>query len=171
MKRSATSMFSTFYTILAVVFLLFLAGCGGGAEGSPGGTVNAKGVDVTPIATSPPDFSAFVGTWASHATVLVFQKNGHAQFQARTYQWCTQVPPPCDSFQGNTIVPGINEEMIFSRVVDSTAYGSMTASTLGHVGNAVWIAREPNETVNFADNLGVIRALCGPDAPGTICGA
>ena len=126
-----------------------------------------------PTATLTPDFSAFVGTWGGHGRGLTFSSDGRAEYRARAYQWCGPgVPPPCDSFQGNTIIDGIQQEMLFTSVVGKTAYGTITASSDDNRGRAVSFAVDANDTATFSeggDSAGIL--LCGPNAPFGTCGA
>src|SRR5215469_2970957 len=79
---------------------------------------------------SSPNFTPFIGTWYAHGRGLIFSANGHAQYIARTYQWCGQgVPSPCDSIQGNEIISGDMEQLVFTRTVGQSAYGTVISST------------------------------------------
>ena len=119
------------------------------------------------------DFSAFAGTWFGHGRGLIFSSDGRAEYIARAYQWCGPgVSPPCDSFQGNTIISGIKEEMLFTYVAGNTAYGIITASSAGNAGSTVSLALGAHDTTTLTEgkDLGGIL-LCGPKAPVAWCGA
>jgi len=126
----------------------------------------------SPTKTSSPDFNSFVGAWHAHAASLTFASNGHAQYLARTYQWCGPgVSPPCDSIQGNLIVPGINEQILFIRTSGSSAYGTVLSSTAGDTGQPITLTLRPNNTVMLSDNTIQSDVLCGPRSPVGYCGA
>jgi hypothetical protein len=115
-----------------------------------------------------PDFTNFVGPWQGHGRALTFASDGSAYYTARAYQWCEPgVSLPCDSIQGNEIIDGINETMVFTRVNGSTAYGTITASTTGNAGQPVSLTLKPNDTLEFSDGL----VMCGPQSPPGQCGA
>lgn len=115
----------------------------------------------------------FVGTWLGHGRVLIFSSDGRANFIARAYQWCGPgVPPPCDSFQGNNIIDGIKEEMLFTYVAGKTAYGTITASSAGNTRHAVSLALDAHDTATLTEGEGPADILlCGPNAPAAACGA
>ena len=119
------------------------------------------------------DFRAFAGTWFGHGRGLIFSSDGRAEYIARAYRWCGPgVSPPCDSFQGNYIISGIKEEMLFTYVAGNTAYGIITASSAGNVGSAISLALDAHDTATLTEgkDLGGIL-LCGPHAPVAWCGA
>jgi hypothetical protein len=126
-----------------------------------------------PTATPTSEFSAFAGRWFGHGRGLIFSSDGRAEYTARAYQWCGPgVPSPCDSFQGNNIIDGINEEMLFTYVAGNTTYGIITASSAGNAGSIVSLALGGHDTVTLTqgkDLAGIL--LCGPHAPVAWCGA
>jgi hypothetical protein len=125
----------------------------------------------SPTRTTP-NFSPFVGSWGGHGRLLTFASNGHAQYTARTYQWCGQgVPLPCDSTQGNLIIDGINEQLEFTRTSGSTAYGTITFSTSGDTGQQVVLSLQPMDTIALYFGNRPYSLLCGPQAPVGYCGA
>src|SRR5579883_679904 len=102
--------------LFVLLLLIVLTGCRGHVQGmqgpSPGST------DGT--ATTTPDMTPFVGAWVRHSAGLTVTKDGNATFIERVYRWCGPgVAPPCDSWQGNTIVSGNRETIRFTRT-DST---------------------------------------------------
>lgn len=126
----------------------------------------------SPTKTSSPDFNSFVGAWRSHSASLTFASDGHARYLARTYQWCGPgVSPPCDSIQGNLIVPGINEQLLFTRTSGSTAYGTVLSSTAGDAGQPITLVLLQHGTVMLSDNTIQSDTLCGPQSPPGYCGA
>ena len=127
-----------------------------------------------PTTTQAPDFSAFVGEWYGHGRLLTFSSDGQAKYSARAYQWCSDpgVSQPCDSWQGNNIINGINEDMRFTYVAGNTAYGTITASSAGDAGRAVSLALDADNTAMLTKggDSGSL-SLCGQNAPGASCGA
>ncbi len=110
----------------------------------------------------------FIGQWYAHWGVFAIKANGDAQLIARTYRWCgPDVATPCDSLQGNAIVPGINEQMQFTSVTGSTASGKVLASTQKNSGATVTITLGNNDTLTLSDQ----GVLCGPRAKPGLCGA
>ena len=107
----------------------------------------------------------FIGTWYSHGDVLTIKQDGHAHFVGRVYRWCTEGPPPCDKMEENTIIPGIQKEIVFNREQDDTLYGTITASTDHTEGQAITATIGSNDTLNFNG-----KPLCGPKAPLGYCG-
>lgn len=132
----------------------------------------AFGSPSTETSSASPDFSSFGGMWYGHGRSLNFASNGHAQYTARAYQWCGPgVSLPCDSIQGNTIVDGINEQMVFIRTRGSTTYGTIVSSTAGHTGQSVTLTLQQKDTVLLSLNNKPYDTLCGPQAPAGYCGA
>lgn len=130
-----------------------------------------------PTAAYLVDLKPFVGTWSAHYGSLVIEKNGHATYIARTYQWCGDpgVKPPCDTIKGDIIENGIHMKMSFTRVVNKIAYGTVTETTVGHVGKTVSIKLAANDTIMFFESntssTSQPHILCGPGAPPGQCGA
>jgi hypothetical protein len=146
-----------------------------GSRSRPTSSIHSSSSMLTskPTATLAPDFSAFVGEWYWHGRVLSFSSDGQAKYTARAYRWCgPDVSPPCDSWQGNTIIDGIHEDMRFTSVAGNTAYGTITASSDGTTGRAASFTIGANDTATFTksgDSSGVL--LCGQNAPPGTCGA
>ncbi|WP_201362546.1 hypothetical protein [Dictyobacter formicarum] len=119
-----------------------------------------------------PGFSRFVGSWYAHGAGLAVHADGQAHFKARVYTWCGPgVKPPCDSFQGDTIVNGYTEDLLFSRVSGNVAYGTITAGNVGPVGSSVTMTLIPGNQLLFSAGKGMGNHLCGPQAPVGACGA
>lgn len=153
--------------ILFVLFILLLMGCGVRADAQ---ALQRESSSVVPIANLQP----FVGPWVSHAAGLSVAPDGRSDYNERVYQWCGPgVTPPCDSFKGDTIIPGIKEQIQLSRASNATAYGSIISSTIAaHRGANITLVRKPNDTVTLsAQFLTQPRVLCGPKAPADYCGA
>ena len=183
MKRLLSSKARPVWALLAFLFVLlplvvFLVIHGQSAFGSgtqptsPTQSNNSTPTNI-PTATPTPDFSAFVGKWTGHGRTLTFSSDGRAKYSARAYQWCGPgVPPPCDSFQGNNIIDGINEEMLFTYVAGNTAFGTIIASSAGNTGRAVTLAVDANDMATLTvggEPAGI--PLCGLYAPFSSCGA
>jgi len=119
-----------------------------------------------------PNFNPFVGTWYGHGRGLIFSANGHAQYIARTYQWCGQgVPSPCDSFQGNEIISGNMEQLVFTRTAGQSAYGTVISSTVGNAGQRVTVSLQSKDIIALYYDSSLYTVLCGPHAPVGYCGA
>ncbi len=183
MKRLLSSKARLVWAILAFLVVLlplvvFLvkhdqSAYGSGTQPTTPTPSNSSTPTNIPTATLTPDFSAFVGTWFGHGRGLTFSSDGRAKYIARAYQWCGPgVPPPCDSFQGNNIIDGIKEEMLFTYIAGKTAYGTITASNTGNTGLPVSLAVDADDTATLTkggDPAGIL--LCGPNAPSSTCGA
>lgn len=183
MKRLLSSKARPVWALLAFLVVLlslfvFLVKHGQSALGSetpptPPTLSNSSTPTSIPTATPTPDFSTFVGEWYGHGRTLTFSSDGRAKYSARAYQWCGPgVPPPCDSFQGNTIIDGIKEEMVFTYVAGNTAYGTFITSSAGNTGRAVALAVDANDMATLTvggEPAGI--PLCGPHAPFSSCGA
>jgi hypothetical protein len=107
----------------------------------------------------------FIGTWYNHADVLTIQQDGHAHFTGRVYRWCIEGPPPCDKIEENTIIPGIQKEIVFSREQGDTLYGTITSSTDYTNEQNITARLGPNDTLNLNG-----QSFCGPKAPVGTCG-
>jgi hypothetical protein len=107
----------------------------------------------------------FIGTWYTHADVLTIRQDGHAHFTGRAYRWCIEGPPPCDKLEGNTIIPGLQKEIVFSREQGDTLYGTITSSTDHTNGQSITARLGPNDTLNLNG-----QSFCGPQAPLGTCG-
>ena len=183
MKRLLSSKVRPVWALLAFLVILlplvaFLVKHGQSAYGSRTQPTtprlsNSSTLARIPTATPTSEFSAFAGTWFGHGRGLTFSSDGRAEYIARAYQWCgPSVSPPCDSFQGNNIISGIKEEMLFTYVAGNTAYGIITASSAGNAGSAVSLALDAHDSATLTegkDLSGIL--LCGPKAPVAWCGA
>ncbi len=164
--RKLSGSVSIRWAILAIAFSILVVGV---VKALP---VLALASPSTRTSSASSNFSSFVGTWPGHGRLLDFASNGHAQYTARAYRWCEQgVSPPCDSWQGNIIVDGIKEQMVFIRTSGSTAYGTIVSSTAGDTGQSVTLTLQQNDTVMLSFKNGSYKTLCGPQAPAGYCGA
>ncbi|HVB21136.1 MAG TPA: M23 family metallopeptidase [Ktedonobacteraceae bacterium] len=115
-------------------------------------------------------FRPFVGQWFGHARELIFQLDGHATYTGRVFRFCDTNPPPCDDFNRNP-VGGLNEELLFTHVVGSTAYGTIISGTddlvfAGEtvhlkVGDPLSLTLQPEDKLSVSDTW----VLCGPQTP------
>lgn len=120
---------------------------------------------------SRPAFSSealqpFEGEWHFDSTLLTVGSNGEATFITRAYQFCRPgILPPCDAWQGNTIIPGIQEKIALTKISGKTAYGTIISSTNNKAQRQVTLTLQPHDTLKFDDTL-----LCGPKGPLGHCG-
>jgi hypothetical protein len=118
------------------------------------------------------DFGSFVGNWYAHGAGMSFDSSGRAHFEERVYRWCGQgVAQPCDSTNGNQIINGHREDLQFSRVADSVAYGVVVSSNFHPVGLSVTLTLLPGDRVLYSAGTTMAGILCGPDAEVGACGA
>ena len=109
----------------------------------------------------------FTGEWHFHTSLLTVGSDGYATFIARAYQFCGPgIAQPCDTWQGNTIISGIRENIVITKIDGSTAYGIITSSTDNKIHQQVTLILQPNDTLTFNGML-----LCGPQGPVGHCGA
>src|SRR5919201_4154333 len=79
---------------------------------------------VVRVSTSP-SVSAFVGNWSRHDGVLVIQRTGDFAVRWRTYRWCSDSPPPCDSTTGDVINDGGHASGRLEPATDRIAKGEI----------------------------------------------
>lgn len=119
-----------------------------------------------------PDFGSFVGKWYAHGAGMSFDGNGRAHFEERVYRWCGPgVTPPCDSMKGNLIINGHREDLQFSHVASSVAYGVVVSSNFHPVGLSVTLTLLPGNRVLYSAGSVILGILCGPQAEVGACGA
>ena len=130
---------------------------------------SVNGVAVHMLSAKTQSFSVqnrhFIGTWYSHGDVLTIKQDGQAHFTGRVYRWCTEGPAPCDTMDGNTIIPGIQRAIVFEREQGNTLYGRVTSSTDHTEGHTVTASIKGNDMLDFNGEV-----LCGPNAPLGTCG-
>jgi len=123
------------------------------------------------LSGSLPTFSSealqpFKGEWHFDSTLLTVGNDGEATFITRAYQFCGPgILPPCDAWQGNTIIPGIQEKIRLTKISGTTAYGIITSSTDNKNKQQVTLTLQPHDTLKFDRML-----LCGPQGPLGHCG-
>lgn len=153
---------------------LFLLGCGTPAQSSAlhAATIHTAATRLSYVSRANTDLSQFAGTWYAHGAVLTIASNGGATFEGRAYRWCgSGVSQPCDTIDARGYIHNGNHEQVqFSRVTGSTAYGTITSSSFHTVGMAVSVTLQPNGTLLYASNA-PISLLCDPEAPVGMCGA
>lgn len=140
-----------------------------------GSTVSAQAQDrqlsVSPLPASLPALSSealqsFQGEWHFDSSLLTVGSDGYATFIARAYQFCgLGVSQPCDTWQGNTIISGVREKIVLTKIEGSTAHGIITSSTDNKTLQPVTLSLQPNDTLEFNGRL-----LCGPQGPIGHCG-
>jgi len=118
------------------------------------------------------DFRIFARQWVAHGALLDFSADGKAVFMARAYRWCGPgVVQPCDTIEpGGRIHNGYQEQIQFSQVKDSVAYGTIAASNMHPKGLAVTATLQSNDVLLYAAETDIAH-LCGPKAPLGACGA
>lgn len=163
-----------FRTLCWVFSFAFLLGCGTSVQHQPAGQVSAQSNTraLSSTSRSTPDFRRFAGTWIAHGSLLMISSDGMGTFSARAYRWCgLSVPQPCDTMDARgRIENGDQEQIRFTRVSGTIAYGTILTSTFHPAGLPVTLTLEPNNTILYAANT-PIALLCGPAAPAGTCGA
>jgi hypothetical protein len=163
-----------FRTLCWVFSFVFLLGCGTTVQHQPAGQASAQSNTraLSSASRSTPDFRQFAGKWIAHGSILIISSDGTATFSARAYRWCgVGVPQPCDTMDARgRIENGDQEQIRFTRVSGSVAYGTILTSTFHPAGLPVTLTLEPNDTILYAANT-PIALLCGPAAPVGTCGA
>jgi hypothetical protein len=121
----------------------------------------------SPTATS---FASFAGGWGAHGGGFVIKADGSFTMSLRTYRWCTDSPPPCDSISDSAIIAG------------DTASGHLTSSSGNVAIGAVTTTTDPSDTptgtvvFTFYPDSDIIAIsgkgdFCGPRAAAGACGA
>jgi hypothetical protein len=151
--------------LVALAFLVLLAGCGSTSHRPPSG----------PRAVALP--AAFQGEWSGHGRGLAVKADGTGVMTYRTYQWCTDVvTTACDKIVNEGIVDGGHDEMVFTSVSNSVATGTIQKSTYPKlVGSSVTFAVHPDGTseLHQAKQPNLTWTFCGPNAVNeqNYCGA
>lgn len=63
-------------------------------------------VEPVPAVPQGPSVAHWAGTWQRHGEEITLDADGNGTMVFRTYRWCSQDAPPCDSVNGNEIVDG-----------------------------------------------------------------
>ncbi|MGD0375231.1 MAG: hypothetical protein ABSB01_11700 [Streptosporangiaceae bacterium] len=152
----------------ATLTVLLAGGCGGGsATASKLTPTSAR--PIAPESPSPQSFATFAGTWRRHSGNLVIRDNGQFTISLRTYRWCSQNPPPCDSISGNVIRDGDNASGQLSSVSGKSATGQVARTTdqADTPKGRIIITLHTQTDIVYANNVN----YCGPSSPVTACGA
>jgi hypothetical protein len=78
--------------------------------------------------SASPSLSAFVGNWSRHDAVLVIRRTGDFAVQWRTYRWCSDSPPPCDTTTGDVINDGGHASGRVEPATDRIARGEIATT-------------------------------------------
>lgn len=128
---------------------------------------SSSALSISLPALSSEALQPFQGEWHFHSSLLTVGSDGYATFITRAYHFCRPgILQPCDAWQGNTIIPGIQEKIVLTKIDGTTAYGIITSSTDNQTQRQVTLTLQPNDTLEFNGML-----LCGPDGPIGHCGA
>lgn len=160
------------FPLIMLIALLWGNGTSIQAASMPGKVVQGKSVAEQSVQAGTPDFRKFARKWVAHGAALDFAEDGKAFFVERVYRWCgSHVARPCDTIAPDgRITNGYQEQIQFSRVDGSVAYGTITASNFHPQGLAVTARLQSNDTLLYAGEI-EIALLCGPKAPVGACGA
>jgi hypothetical protein len=141
----------------------------------------ATDAEPTAYATPAIDFSLFAGSWTRHGFSLDVDASGAGTASWRTYRFCSDGPPPCDTFAGNTIVDGGQGSLAFSGVFGSSAVGGVAGSTdPSGLNPAVPVSFTllPFDMAVLVQSDGHVLIFCGaqltadrPQAVQNLCGA
>jgi serine/threonine protein kinase len=147
------------------------------AAGTPARTATAAttpstatGIPATRQSHTATSFALFAGGWGRSGGGFNIQPDGSFTVSLRTYTWCTQGPPPCDSISNNIITGG------------DIASGHLTSSSgdvaVGVVTKTTDPKETPTGTITFTldPRTDVIAVngegdFCGPQAAPGACGA
>jgi len=113
----------------------------------------------------------FVGTWSTHGIGITINSTGAGTGGWRTYNFCSNSPPPCDSETSNNIIDGGAATFTIQSVSPSTVAHATSSSNepttfpsgeidLSLISNDELVVTSPSTRVNVT--------LCGPSAP-TVC--
>lgn len=131
---------------------------------------NLKEEDQPSIAES------FAGHWSQHSIGLDIDNNGKGELGWRTYKYCDEAPPPCDTVDGHSIISGgfatISLEVeknspyrAIGRVLTSTDPETLPLGTIS-------IRVDPRDDLLYLSPFGGSELrLCGEKAPKGKCGA
>ena len=125
----------------------------------------------TTTTTTAPRSVNFVGQWQAHCCGLSIDGSGGFRFAGRTYVWCTDGPPPCDTIVGNEIHDGTLASGVITARSGNTAVAraaSTTDTALIPWGSVSFVINPANDTLTIQPT-GVV--LCGSAAPPFTCGA
>jgi hypothetical protein len=142
----------------------------------------AIGAAAEPLVYALPaaDYAAFADAWYHHGIALTVDSNGNGTASWRTYQRCSDGPPPCDAMAGNAIVDGGQGRLVFASQWGSSAIGSVHGSTEPSVldpAEPITLTLLPFDMAVLVQH-GSVLVLCGsnsdeerPQAVQVLCGA
>ncbi|MET8005435.1 hypothetical protein [Nonomuraea glycinis] len=141
------------------------AGCAVAPTPAPGATTLAPS---SPAPSSPPDYVDFTGQWGGHGNVMNVAADGTFTMRQRTYAFCDENPPPCDSMGvDGVITSGAVAQGTLESVSGTLAEGKITNSTdtsLLPTGPVTFTLDTANNVIEALD-----RNWCGPSAPPGVC--
>lgn len=155
---------------LVAVMAAVISGCTSSPTNAPVAQTSATAptVPTTPAASpSPADFSTFTGQWIGHGNDMTVAADGTFTMEERTYNDCSQNPPPCDEMTNSVITDGAVAHGALQSVSGTTATGVISTTTdpsLLPVGSVTFNLDTTNDVIN-ALNVN----WCGPSAPAGIC--
>jgi hypothetical protein len=171
-KRQVVQHKSRYLVGIASLVLALLIGYLNSKNGYP---VSALALDGQPSNSSSPGslpalsseaLQPFEGEWHFDSALLTVGSDGSATFITRAYQFCGPgILPPCDAWQGNTIIPGIWEKIVLTKIDGPIAYGIITSSTDNKTQQHVTLTLQPHNALKFNGLF-----LCGPKGPLGRCG-
>jgi serine/threonine protein kinase len=112
-------------------------------------------------------FALFVGGWGAHGGGFTIQPDGTFSVLMRTYRWCTDNPPPCDSISNNVITGGDSASgyLISSSGDVATGVVRATSDPVDSPAGPITFTLDPSTDVLSVSGEG---NFCGPRAaPGT----
>jgi hypothetical protein len=108
----------------------------------------------------------FAKEWGGHELSLSIDPTGHGEGTWRVYKWCSDDPkPPCDGMINNEIQSGGRAALVFHRVSERTAYGTVIGTNdreslpLGPIKLTV----DDQGMAQLSQEGDQPMVLCGPD--------
>jgi hypothetical protein len=122
----------------------------------------------------------FVGAWRTHGIGITISSSGAGTGAWRTYNYCSNSPPPCDAQTQSTLAGGQPVTLVTNGGAATFTIHSVSPSTVAHVTSS---SNEPttfpsgeiefslignDELMVTSPSTNVSVTLCGPAAP-TVC--
>jgi hypothetical protein len=154
--------------IPAVAVILVLA-CSSCASAASHPSASASSPAAHSSSLGPQAFAELTGDWVGHGGSIVIQANGRFTIGMRTYQFCGQAPPPCDTVSGNEIIDGDEASGQLTAISGEVATGAVTKTTDTSLSpeGPMKIVLVPSTDSISANNV----TFCGTSAPVGYCGA
>jgi len=117
---------------LAAAVAMLATGCSSSGASPSAPATQHSSVTENASATQPPAIASlapFVGSWYGHGRGLDISTTGGFTLAERTYAWCSQGPPPCDTMSGNTITDGDIATGMLTSASGDRATGTVTRTT------------------------------------------